>query len=237
MLVSISMQTFYSIQHIQAAAYMARRSGVVENALTDAVAPESVMLKAYVCSALFSSVAFLEALANEIIAEAGEPGGGMLSSINEEHRQAIASLAGDPAQEKIPVLEKFRQILRAAGREPFSKGVNPCQKVSTLISLRNELVHYKAALFDVSSNGKERPGNFRQSSLSDRIKHKFTRRKHSGGLCGDYWVGYGCAQWAVGTVVEFADEVFKKLEVTPFFDHVRNELNTACTTELKTAPN
>lgn len=55
---------------------MTRQAAKVETDLTGNPAPEAVVLKAYVSSALFSSVAFLEALANEIYADAIRPDGG-----------------------------------------------------------------------------------------------------------------------------------------------------------------
>ena len=76
MIIGIGLQTYYSIQHVQAAAYMARQAARVEADLTGDTAPEAVALKAYVSSALFSSVAFLEALVNEIYADAIRPDGG-----------------------------------------------------------------------------------------------------------------------------------------------------------------
>lgn len=79
MIIGIGLQTYYSIQHVQAAAYLTRQAAKVEADLADDTVPEAVALKAYVASALFSSVAFLEALANEIYADAIRPEGGGIS--------------------------------------------------------------------------------------------------------------------------------------------------------------
>ena len=76
MITGIGLQTYYSIQHVQAAAYLTRRAASIEADLTGDTAPEIVALKAYVSSALFSCVAFLEALVNEIYADAIRPEGG-----------------------------------------------------------------------------------------------------------------------------------------------------------------
>lgn len=62
---------------MQAAAYMTRQAVRVEADLAGDTAPEAVALKTYVSSALFSSVAFLEALINEIYADAIRPCGGI----------------------------------------------------------------------------------------------------------------------------------------------------------------
>jgi hypothetical protein len=45
MIIGIGMQTYYSIQYVQAAAYMTRQAAKVEAELTGDTAPEAVALK------------------------------------------------------------------------------------------------------------------------------------------------------------------------------------------------
>src|SRR5690606_28585880 len=119
MIIGIGLQTYYSIQHVQAAAYLTRQAAKVEADLADDTVPEAVALKAYVASALFSSVAFLEALANEIYADAIRPEGGHLSVLDERDRSMIAGLGETDSVQKASILSKYDLLLRAAGKLPL----------------------------------------------------------------------------------------------------------------------
>lgn len=226
MIVGIGLQTYYSIQHVQAAAYLTRRAAKIEADLTDETSPEAVALKAYVSSALFSSVAFLEALANEIYADAIRPEGGHLSELEERDRAMIAGLGEAEPVQKASILSKYDLLLRAAGKSPLPTDRDPHQATATIIRLRNEIVHYKASFFDVGTEGMVRPGSFYQGKLPQQIKGKFEPRKSARGISGDAWLGYGLAQWSVTSAIAYADAVFSTLGVNPYYDHVRSRLGT-----------
>ncbi len=227
MIIGIGLQTYYSIQHVQAAAYLTRQAAKLEAGLASDSAPETVALKAYVASALFSSVAFLEALANEMYADAIRPEGGHLSALDERDRSMIAGLGATDSVQKASVLSKYDLILRAAGKLPPSSDCDPYQATATVIRLRNEIVHYKASFFDVGTEGMVRAGSFNTGKLPQQIKGKFDPRRGAQGLSGDAWLGHGLAQWSVNTTVAYADAIFSILGVTPYYDHVRTKLGTS----------
>jgi hypothetical protein len=81
-IVGLSLQTYFSIQHVQAAAYLARRASRLERAGAPTLRPPQidVAIRGYASSTLFTAVAFLEALANELYADAAKPDGGHLSA-------------------------------------------------------------------------------------------------------------------------------------------------------------
>lgn len=226
MIIEIGLQTYYSIQHVQAAAYLTRQAARLEADLADDTAPEAVALKAYVASALFSSVAFLEALANEIYADAIRPEGGHLSVLDERDRLMIAELGETDSVQKASILSKYALLLRAAGRSPLPTDCDPHQAIATVIRLRNEIVHYKASFFDVGTKGMVRVGSVHTSKLPQQIKGKFEPRRNSQGLSGDAWLGHGLAQWSVKSTVAYADAIFSTLGITPYYDHVRSKLGT-----------
>lgn len=226
MIIDIGLQTYYSIQHVQAAAYMTRQAARIEADLTGDTAPEAVALKAYVSSALFSSVAFLEALANEIYADAMRPDGGHLSALDERDRSMISKLGETDSVQKASILSKYDLLLRAAGKSPLSSDCDPHQAISTVIRLRNEIVHYKASFFDVGTEGMVRAGSFHASKLPRQIMGKFKPRRSAQGLSGDGWLGHGLAQWAVKSAIAYADANFSALGVKPYYDHVRSKLGT-----------
>lgn len=224
MVVSFGIKTYYSIQHAQAAAYFARQATLVEKTISDETSYEAVVLKAYVASTLFSSVAFLEALANELFADASQADGGHLSSLPESARDMVSELGETEAVQRAPVLSKFDLLLRGAGKLPPPKSEAPYQTTSTLVRLRNEIVHYKASFFDIGSEGMVRPGSFHLSNLPKQIKGLFPYRASAEGALTDAWLSSGCARWASCSAVAHADAVFDALGVPPYYNHVREAL-------------
>ncbi len=226
MITGIALRSYYSIQHAQSAAYFSRKSTMLEESLPDEQCQEAVALKGYVSATLFSSVAFLEALSNELLADAALDGGGHLARLDERSRMLIAELGETESVQKAPLLSKFALILRAAGKDDIEKGCSPGSDTATLIKLRNEIVHYKASFFDVGTEGMIRAGSFHTSKLPQQIRGLFPhRRSTTGALSSDSWMGCGCAQWAVLSAVSYADTVFGHLGVDPYYNHVRLALS------------
>ncbi|WP_212630692.1 hypothetical protein [Pseudomonas sp. KB-10] len=182
------------------------------------------LIAGYAASSLFTTVAFLEALINELFADAAQKNGGNLSSIDPGSLALIADLGESTSVQKSTVTEKFGILLRAAQKEPISKSCNPGQDLATAIRLRNELVHYKAEFFDVGTPGAARVGNFLESKLPHQISGRFQPRPGSAGMRADGWLGAGCASWALKHAISYADEVFLRLGIKPIYDHVRQTL-------------
>lgn len=223
MIVGISLQTYFSIQHVQAAAYLARRAVRLERRSAAFPTPTlDVAIMGYAASSLFATVAFLEALANELFADAAQLDGGHLSSLEITKRSLIAELGKTESVERAPVMSKFDILLRAAVVQPVAKDKNPGQDLSTAIRLRNELVHYKAEWFDMGTPGMARPGNLSESKLAKQIQGRFNDRP--GLKSADSWLGGGCATWGLRCAVAYTDEVFAQLGIAPFYEHVRASL-------------
>lgn len=219
--IGISLQTYFSIQHVQAASYFAHRASRMEKRSAGSFDPRlQVAVVGYAASALFTTVAFLEALAAELYADAVKPDGGHLSALDPKALSSIAELAKAGSVEKAPVMSRFDRLLTAAGLQPVSRGCDPGQAVAIAIRLRNELVHYKAEFFDMGTAGMVRAGSFFESSLPQQIRGRFKSRHCSGGAA-DRWLGAGCAKWAFSSAVAYTDQVFARLGVTPLYDHVR----------------
>lgn len=226
MIVGVSLQTYFSIQHLQTAAYCAYRARRLEcRGAVHSASTLDVAIKGYVSSSLFATVAFLEALANELFADAAKPDGGHLSSLAVDARFLIAELGQTESVDRAPVISKFDVLLRAAALQPVTRDRNPGQDLSTVIRLRNELVHYKAEWLDMGTPGMTRPGSFLESKLAMQVQGRFIDRP--GPRSSDSWLGAGCAAWALQCAVAYTDEVFKRLRVTPLYEHVRSKLTVA----------
>jgi hypothetical protein len=222
-IVGMGMQTFYSIQHIQSAAYHAWRAGKLERRYDgSSTSPVRTAILTEAGSALFSAVAFLEATANELFADAAELAGGHLNGVDPDRLALIAQLGVTESVDRAGVAAKFDILLTAAGAQPLNRGTQPSQAIMQVIALRNGLTHYKASWLDVGTEHMVRPKNFATSKLAGELR--FPSRKHAGSLEGDGWIGYGCARWAVESVLLYAGEVFGRLGVKPIYEHVRGEL-------------
>jgi hypothetical protein len=228
MITGIGFQTFYSIQHIRAAAYFARRAGRLERRFDgDPTSRLLPAIQANVSGALFSSTAFLEATANELFADAATPGGGHLRGADPFAITVIARLGEKEAVDRAYTLDKFDILLSAAGWEPLDRAQRPAQDVVTLIKLRNGLLHYKASWFDSGTDNMVRAGSLAKSKLVRELAVRFRARAHANPGAPDAWIGCECAKWAVQSSLKYADTVFDRLGVKPIYDHVRDVLETS----------
>ncbi len=223
---SISSQTYYSIQHLQVAGYFVCRAERLERRcnVTSHNGSLDTLIAGYSASSLFTTVAFLEALANELFADAAQKDGGHLSPIQNSLITLIANLGKSEAVQKSKVTEKFDILLLAAQKKPIPKNCNPGQDLATAIRLRNELVHYKAEWFDVGTPGMARPRNFLDSKLPQQIQGRFKPRSGAVGMRADGWLGAGCASWALKRAVQYTNQVFAELGIKPIYDHVFQSL-------------
>jgi hypothetical protein len=150
--------------------------------------------------AVMSSVAFLEALVNEVFLDTADPAlrsSGRLDGISDE---AVAAMRerwnAEPSVEREGVLDKYKIALKCAGKA-MELGRDPAQSVKILIDLRDVLTHYKAEwqgddteLF--AELRKRLPVNQRVAELNPWFPHQ--------ALSAD------CAEWAWKSSVALAEE-------------------------------
>ena len=93
--------------------------------------------------AIFSAVAFLEAVINELFIDTvHEYEHGPAQQLPADVKQRLAA-AWDQATEFMAILTKFQAALVLAGKDSFDPGRQPYQSVKVLIELRNALTHSK----------------------------------------------------------------------------------------------
>jgi hypothetical protein len=96
--------------------------------------------------AVNSSVAFLEALVNEVYMDAADPrlrSGGLLDGISDDAVNAMAAQwNATPSIERQKTLAKFKSATECIGA-PMDSGREPAQTVKLLIDFRDTLTHYK----------------------------------------------------------------------------------------------
>jgi hypothetical protein len=212
----------WSPHHIQAACLFSRQAREVEVSYDPSLYGElHVKQNAYVTGAILASVAFLEATINEFLAGAADSKHG----VARELPPSLTALLGDlwkPPLPRMPIQEKFQRALTVARKKPFDKGAQPYQDVHLLIDLRNQLVHYVPRVAITYS----------AIDPSAVVQHKIAGKFAPNPLFPsdvaslDKYLGHGCARWAALCSLAFADEFYRRIRVTPRYEHQRPELRT-----------
>lgn len=221
-----ALYTFYSIQHVQAAAYHARRAKRLERRYDgNLTSPLGVGLLADAVAGLFAAVAFLEATVNELFAETAFSDGGQLRQLGLEARRQIEAIWSTRSVERAPLLVKADKLLNGAGKLAFDDTSELYMAVQLMVILRNRLVHYNASWLDVGTEELIRPGSLAESSLAESVSNSFPPRAHTRPGESDAFIGYGLARWAVQSALGYADELYARLGILPIYDHVRVNLS------------
>jgi hypothetical protein len=169
-------------------------------------------LRAHATSGVIASAAFLEATINEFFAGAAEtPGtlggsGGRLKVLWEEW---LARGRG-PAS----TLDKYQLALGFLDAQPFDRGADPYQSAGDLVQLRNHLIHFVAEAFYGTT-----PVNRRLRDL----RHRFppSPAVPQSAIFPDEALGYPSARWAATTALQFADEFYGRIPLSPPYAQYR----------------
>jgi hypothetical protein len=215
----------FSGDHIKSACLFSRQAREVEQRYDPKLYGEMhTRMIAYATGAVLASVAFLEAVINELLSVAAEPT--KHPPLGTQLPAQLVSSLGDlwklPSTDRAPTLDKFQLALIAARKPLFNKGAQPYQDADILIGLRNDLVHYRPKAVVIFS--KVEPS----AVVRYKFAGKFVRnpRFPSDAEYFDAYLGHGCAQWAVRTSLALTDEFFKRMRLRPWYDHLRPELRT-----------
>lgn len=214
------LRTYYSLQHIQSAAYMALTSERLEESLDSKESHEISILRAYSVSALFSSVAFLEALANEIYADSFSKSAWLnplyvCDDFDELFLVNTSSISKTQFRELKTITQKFNYYLEFSGLNKINDVLT--EDVVKLIKLRNTLIHYKAGYLDVGTKEMLSQKALSRSDVFKGLSEKFAYRKEANPTDACKWIGAGLAQWSVETVLAYSDEFFKIIRITPIY--------------------
>lgn len=219
------MRGYLSISHISAATLFAQKCSKIEESVDPLKIEASVRSShnAYVISSIILSVAFLEAVINEIFSDCADDH--VTERIKElPAKDLMARLwkLGIPRTAAYPILEKYEIALELNNKQPIDQGLNPYQNAKILIELRNALIHFEPETIISQSASEGR----RIHKFEKRLTGKFEVNKLTGignPFYPDKVLGAGCANWAVSSAVSFADVFFNNIGITPTYEHVRGE--------------
>jgi hypothetical protein len=170
--------------------------------------------RSYAISAILSSVAFLEASLNELLASVSDDylrlGGGR-GPLTSNERQLLYDIRDGLGP---PFLDKFQRVLRLLGRQQFDRSAQPYQDTETVVRLRNMLVHAIPAMIPLGSTIQVAEDEVLKSLASKNFpSHPFAHTNDP--FFPDKCLGAACANWAERTVREFANDFFRRLGITP----------------------
>jgi hypothetical protein len=194
-----------SRQHLAAASYFAANSQELEATVSQPTEEERSHHRAYVTGAILSSVAFLEASINELFLECIGNDTGKLGPLQDAAKQAMAEAW--PSVERRPILEKYQHALVKSNLREFKKGRPPYQDASSLVALRNALVHYTPEWDD-------------EETLHDNLRKRLSRKFEPNPFAapGTLWfphvcLGAGCASWATDTARRFSQDFTQRMGI------------------------
>ena len=206
----VAQRSYFSRQHIEAAAMCARSTRQLEVAHAGRV----VFLadhRSYVVGAIFFSVAALEAAINELFTDASE--GNLLGwrPVDEAVIRRCGAMwrAGVPRTARYTVVDKYAIALELADSVAFDKAAEPWQAASELARLRNALVHYEPEWVPMASGAD-------MHTFEKRLKGRFASNplaSPDSPYYPDKVLGHGCAAWAVKSSMAFADVFAERLGI------------------------
>lgn len=224
--ISVSSRGYYSQWHLFAAWHFMQLASQIEVEATGY--PPMVISdhRAYVMGTITESVAFAEAVVNEVLQDVAD---GTTFTINGLSEVAVARLQGYWVRgNTASILSKYDDVLRLCDHAPLARGAKPYQSMYDLIALRNFMVHYKPVTWSLDSD--EVP------QLNQRLDRHFARNYWAGGSFPDNVLGAPCAQWAIRTAREFVNAWCVSLGIRPYFEDMMNYLATLPPREELLAP-
>jgi hypothetical protein len=214
--VTITMRAYYSSYHLWAAKHFCALAQSVENA-SGVQTRFDVKHRAYVTNSVFSAVAFLEAAINELYQDAADNHESYINELDPDCKRLMSDFwqfTEERNRSAFNLLDKCQIALTLLRKQQFDLGQLPYQDAAIVVTLRNELVHFKPQSL----------GGDVEHKLARRLRGKFPENRLMDGS-GNPWfpdkcLGHGCAEWAVNSIVRFADEFFAKINVEPNYRRI-----------------
>lgn len=208
---SVLARQYFAAPHLWAARYYAGQARLREDALLRAGHQTiDTLHRAHVVSAVFAAVSFLEAYINELYQDAShtESGGvgdisSRLSGLTKEDQQSLAKTWDDKIWPQSKGDDSYRLQSKYQGALKKKNRYNEASEqmfldITSLIQLRNALVHFTPESIDVAD---------RDFVMEKRLRGKFADSPFP----ADPWylngcLGAGLAQWSHELVTKFVKD-------------------------------
>lgn len=196
----VRLRTFFSLHHAQAAAFHAKQAALLPEADSE---ESGIPMGAHVSAAVISAGAFLEATGNELSESAGHP---------------KRPVKGQPS-----ALLKLNEHLVLQGKAPIPYTHDQWIAAKTLLDLRHRLVHYCHDWLDGGTDNMIGETALVKSDLLPSMKLQFEFLRSPSPYV-PWFLSPDCAAWSVNTASALLDEVFLRLEVDAFHNHLRHRI-------------
>jgi hypothetical protein len=195
----------FTYNFLVGAAALTRLAIEIENKGKDATETERFEHKAFIAGCIMQSVAALESEVWSLLNHG--PGHHLGSDGLDNKSKDILSIVAD-SFDKESVLTKYNLILQLIRRKKLDLGVQPMQDLNLLISLRNEITHFKS----LWTNELDRKKLFKILEEKDSTPPTYSpegRQNFFPHIC----LSYGRAKWSLDTVVSFIDYYYGELGI------------------------
>jgi len=178
----------------------------------------SVRHRAYVQNAVIAAAAFVETAINEVYQDAADGQDFHVGPLSPQVRLALKHFwkASNDGQKYISPLDKYDFAKLFAGHEPMDHTRNPWADASSLIAVRNWMIHYKPEDFSDAATHRlvKRlpPGKFAPNALMAGSGNPYFP---------DHFFGAGLAEWAHTSAQAFVDCFTADLGLTLNYQWVR----------------
>jgi hypothetical protein len=172
-----------------------------------------------VLSSIVASVAFLEAMVNELYQDAADghaPEGGHITPLSLKCRELLAELWQSTSSGRLEVIEKYERLLIFADAPPLDRGGQVYENTLLVLRLRNAIVHF-------------RPEDRSAEDELDKLQKGLHQRAFADnalmvGSGNPWWpdkaLGFGAAEWAHRSVQALADHVSDAIGIVPIYRKV-----------------
>lgn len=224
--ITLSMRSYYSINHLSASAFHARTAARIEAAFTEFNGEMALEHKSAVMGSIFMSVAAVEAFINELFCDCADAHTPHLAGLEHEAIDRMKKAwKSAPIVEKASIMEKYQFACLLADKPALDRGAAAAQDLSLGIEIRNALMHYKPQSVELPMDGTTGTveGSWKkiEQTLKGRPPLKPNPFASSGQPEFPYRVlGHDCAERTLNGAVGFLQYFAKHLGLTspPFRD-------------------
>ena len=174
--------------------------------------------KDLVIAAVLGAATFLEAMVNELFADASDnletSGDRSLAPLSKKAICLMSDWWRETKQGVEGTLAKYQLLLEFNCQEKLDKGAEPYQSADLLLKLRNKLIHYRPETVYVGDSNR----------FENRLSGRFPGNGLVASKTSNYWLncvlGAGCSQWSHETARALADEVVNRIGITPMYQRI-----------------
>ncbi len=214
----IQLRYNFTYNFLVGAATMIRLAKEIENKGKDSTETERMQHKAFISGSIMQSVSALESDAWSLLFHG--PGHHLGSNGLDNESKETLNIVAETFEKGLPLLIKLDLILQLTRRKKLNLGIQPMQDLDLVISLRNEITHFKS----LWTNELDRKRLFKTLKQKDSIPPTYSpegKQNFFPHIC----LTHNRAKWALETVISFIDYYYNELEIkSPLNGQDRSEI-------------